>query len=305
MSELKVSLFGKFAVQFHSETAPGFEMAKVQELFGYLLTHRDRPHARETLADLLWSNSTGPQSKKYLRQTLWQLQSALNTLFAPGKNPLLEIDSEWVRLNSGNCLWLDVAVFEECFSAFSSEAGRELTPAQARTMQQAVGLYRGDLLEGCYQDWCLYERTRLHDACQLLLDKLMSYCEAHHEYEAGIVIGNRILRDDCASERTHQRLIRLYYLAGDRTMALRQFGRCAAALAAELGVKPSRATTALYEQICTDYLTASPASSAEKVAASLPELLGRLKQIQKLLADVQQQVQQDIQVVEGALGGPR
>ncbi len=64
-----------------------------------------------------------------------------------------------------------------------------------------MDLYRGDLLEGWYQEWCLFERERLQNAYMLMLDKLMGYCEAHSEYEQGLVYGDLILRLDHASER--------------------------------------------------------------------------------------------------------
>jgi two-component SAPR family response regulator len=89
-----------------------------------------------------------------------------------------------------------------------------------------VALYHGDLLEDWFQDWCLYERERLQNIYLAALDKLMDYCEASRDYDAGLAYGTRILRHDLARERTHRRLMRLYYLAGDRTSALRQYDRC-------------------------------------------------------------------------------
>ena len=77
-AKLTISLFGKFSVQFGNRTIDDLEKCKVQELFSYLLLHRDRPHPRENLANLLWSDVSTAQSKSYLRKALWQLQTALN-----------------------------------------------------------------------------------------------------------------------------------------------------------------------------------------------------------------------------------
>jgi hypothetical protein len=84
-----------------------------------------------------------------------------------------------------------------------------------------------------------------------MLDKLIAHCEAHHQYEAGTEYGAKILRYDRGRERTHWRLMRLRYLAGDRA------GRCAhtscvAALNQSFDVKPSQRTVALCEQIRAD-----------------------------------------------------
>jgi DNA-binding SARP family transcriptional activator len=138
-----------------------------------------------------------------------------------------------------------------------------------------------------------------------MLDKLMGYCEAHQDYEAGLVYGTRILRYDRARERTHRWLMRLHYLAGDRTEALRQYERCVAALDEELGVKPAERTIALYEQIRADRLDDPPLPQGKLMptatTAPMPDVLACLKQLQATLESVQSQVQQDIQAVETLL----
>ena len=70
MSQLKISLLGKFSVRRDEGALEGFEGGKVQELFGYLLLNRNRSHPREALANTLWGGSSTAQSKKYLRQAL-------------------------------------------------------------------------------------------------------------------------------------------------------------------------------------------------------------------------------------------
>ncbi|MBN1814367.1 MAG: bacterial transcriptional activator domain-containing protein [Anaerolineae bacterium] len=174
-----------------------------------------------------------------------------------------------------------------------------------------MDLYQGDLLEGCYQDWCIYERERFQHMYLAMLDKLMDHCQARQDYEAGLSYGRRILRYDCARERTHRRLMRLYYLAGDRTAALRHYERCVAALEKDLGVKPTRSTEALYEQIRADRLDELPVASIEiglppvTMDQSLVAALDRLKQLHVVLVDVQRRLQQEIQSVELVLESQR
>jgi DNA-binding SARP family transcriptional activator len=310
MATLCVSLFGKFSARAGEETLDGFDSCKVQELFSYLLLHRDQSHPRETLAGLLWGDNSTAQSKKYLRQALWHLQSALSAHEPQCERRALLVEPGWVQVNTRADLQLDVAAFEVCFASVQKKPGRELDDESARMMQEAVSLYQGDLLDGWYQDWCLYKREQLQNMYLTMLDKLMGYCEAHHQYEEGLIYGARILRYDRASERTHRRLMRLQYLSGDRTAALRQYERCVAALNEELGVRPAMLTVKLYEQICTDRLDealqlAAEHASAAPPTAMLPEVLGRLRQLQASLADMQRQVRQSIQSTELALKSRR
>lgn len=85
-----------------------------------------------------------------------------------------------------------------------------------------------------------------------MLNKLMAFMESCQEYETALLFGQRILQCDRAHERTHWRMMRLHYMAGDRTAALRQYERCVTALWEELGVEPAKWTSALYEQIRSD-----------------------------------------------------
>lgn len=300
MSSLRFQLFGKFRVLRNSQSLEGLDSSKEQELLSYLLLHRDRSHPREALASMLWGNTSTERSRKYLRQALWHLHSAFQTSELSCA-PVLLVQHDWVQLNLHQEIWLDVAVFEQAFAGSQGVSGKHLDRAGAEKLKAAVELYGGDLLEGWYQEWCLFERERFQNTYLLMLDKLMSYAIEHGEYEIGQGYGSRILQIDRASERTYRRLMQLQYMAGDRTGALRQYRRCEAALDEELGVKPERRTQNLYEQIRADKLNHSTPHDFENAftpAPPAPEMLGRLQRLQIVLAAVQKRIQRDISAVE-------
>jgi len=311
---LRIHLFGKFQARRGDECVRDLETPKMQELFSFLLLHRERPLSRETLATQLWGDSSTIQSKEYLRKTLWQLQKALDPNGAPSDGPqVLVVEPSWIRVNATARIWLDVSVFEEAYAQVRSIPGQNLDAAQACLLDEAVALYRDGLLVGLYQDWCFYERERLQNLLFAILDKLMTYSEARQEYERGVQYGERILRLDRAHEATHRRLMRLLYALGDRTGALRQYQRCVAHLNEELGVRPSSVTRRLYDAIAADlpafevgsvlHPSASPARDSGDY--SLVEVLAHLREFQSDLNRMQQQVQRDIQKVEQVIGDER
>jgi DNA-binding SARP family transcriptional activator len=202
MDSLRVCLFGKFDARFGERVLCGFHRRKVQELFGYLLLNREHPLPRETLAGLLWDDGSTTFSKKQLRQTLWQLQTALEPECEPASSHVLRVEPDWVYLNPAIDLWLDVSAFEQASALAQGIPGLKLDADKVAALQEAVQLYHGDLLEGCYQGWCLYERERLQSMHLTMLDKLMGYCEVHRKYELGLVYGARILSCDPASVPT-------------------------------------------------------------------------------------------------------
>jgi DNA-binding SARP family transcriptional activator len=303
VARITVCLFGKLSLQCNGHALSGFDARKIQQLLCYLLLHRDHPQPREVLASLLWADNSTDQSKKYLRQTLWQLQSALDQNHKLFNGSLLTVEADWVDLHSGADLWLDVAAFEDAFTPVQDIQGRDLDPEKAQLLEHAVQLYHGDLLEGWYEDWCLFERERFQNMYLAMLDKLMGYCEANNQYETGIVYGTRILFFDRAREHTHRHLMLLQYLAGNRSAALRQYERCSVALNEELGVKPAKSTLALYDQIRDDHINLTDPSTniahtPQLTPAPSQELLGRLNHVIELLAQVQNVAQHGMEAIE-------
>ncbi len=307
LAMLQICLLGKFQAQFDELNLQGLYAVKVQELFSYLLLNRDRPHHRENLGGLLWGDAQTSQAKKYLRQTLWQLQTAFNPLHKRANQSILNIESEWISINPEADFWLDVKEFEHAISLVREIPGQDLDRSKSQTLKDAVRLYKGDLLEGCYQDWCIFERERFLLIYLEMLYKLMRYCETHCEYETGLAFGEQVLRYDRAHEQTHYQLMRFYSLSGDRTGALRQFERCAAALVQELGVQPSKKTIALYEQIRADRAIDSDSSSSMDAdlpaSAAVPaqEMLRCLRRFRSDLLVLQKRVDQNLQILDKTL----
>jgi DNA-binding SARP family transcriptional activator len=292
MDTLFVHLFGQFRMRSNNSEDYRLKPGKAQELLAYLLLQHPRIHSRETLASLLWNQVSTTQALKNLRHTLWQVRGFLETTVGPD---LLEIDGERVSIKRDVSLWLDVATFKQIADQTGGVTSQALSQAQFADLEYAVQLYNADLLEGWYQDWCIYEREYFQRIVLILLDKLIEHCREQHQYENGIFYGERILRYDCAHERTHRGLMHLYYLLGDRTAALRQYQRCCDALQKELGVEPSSSTRVLYDQLCADRLqehavgAALPALNpplAGDISQAVADVLERLQQIHNLLSKV-------------------
>jgi DNA-binding SARP family transcriptional activator len=299
-----VRLLGRFEASIGSCNPKAFRARKTIEMLSFLLLYRDRPHHREVLAGTLWPESDTEQSRKYLRQSLWQLRTAGGTNAA--STPLLSTDTEWVQVNAGQ-LWLDVAQLEAAYARVKLIPGERLGADDAAELGRVVPLYRGDLLEGCYESWCIYERERVKAMYLSLLERLLAYCEATSRAEEGVAYGELLLRYDRAHERAHRRLMRLHYLAGDRTGAIRQFERCCEALREELGIAPGESTRLLYERLKSDVgppgssVTADGAVRASPPAPVSDESLRRvteeLHRSLAALADATCRVRDSIQVL--------
>jgi len=84
----------------------------------------------------------------------------------------LLVKPDWIQVNPQADFWLDVAAFEQAFALVQGEPGQALKPASVQAVQAAIPLYRGDLLEGWYQEWCLFERERLQSMYLAMLENM-------------------------------------------------------------------------------------------------------------------------------------
>jgi DNA-binding SARP family transcriptional activator len=210
-----------------------------------------QPHHRERLATIFWEEASTHASRKNLSQTLWRLRQALQSANVPMDDYLI-VDRECVSFNTSSVYWLDTEVFERTVTRYQGISGGKLTLEQAQELEDVVALFTGDLLEGIYEDWCLYDRERFSMRYLDTLGKLMIFHEANKTYKQGIMYGEHILSYDNTHERVHQQMMRLYWLSGNRNAALAQYKCCLQILRDALKAAPMPETTQLYQQMLHD-----------------------------------------------------
>ena len=88
------------------------------------------------------------------------------------------------------------------------------------SLKSAVALYRGDFLDGFYDDWIINERYRLEALFSETLARLMMGQEAGGEYSAALSTALRLLRRDPLREDAHRLAMRAYCRLGQRNAAL-------------------------------------------------------------------------------------
>lgn len=268
MLELRVHLFGPFQILSADREVAGPVLRKAQELLALVLLAPERNVRREVAAGAVWPDASPEASRKAIRQALWQIHQVTDDAEPSGR--LLLTDGEALRVNPERPLWTDVDAFTETARSVQATPVEDLTDAVLTAMARASELYRGPLLSSCYESWCLAGRAQLEDLHITLLDKLSRGYERRGLLEPAIRWAQRLLEIEPAHERSHRRLMRLYYQTDDRTRALRQYRRCQWVLEQELGIRPSVRTVALAAEIGAD---AVPADDGRAPALTPPATL--------------------------------
>lgn len=274
---LRIHLFGQPRFFYSDEPLRLNARPKILPLLAYLLVTRARRTSRETLAFTLWSDDSESGARANLRRHLYELQRILPP--TPPERPWLLSSSEGVQWNPNADYWLDIAEFER----LSESPG---------SLEQAVQLYTGDLVENVYEDWMFYERERLRDLCFADLGRLWTQYRAQGDYAKAIYFVQELLNRDPLREDALRELVTIKYEAGDRAGALKAYEVFSRKLRAELAVDPMPETEALYENIVRNArLSVQDRPETIEIAAAPPPsyhialpFVGRMREMESLRA---------------------
>src|SRR5215216_1947551 len=134
---LRLDLLGSLSITRDGVPVRGFLSSKVQALLCYLAVTR-RAHARESLMALLWGELPEERAAHGLRQALSNLQKLIGS-------DHLAITRQTVAFNTAAPHELDT----ETFLTLLQQA-ETASIGVHRRLRQAVGIYRGDFLDGFY-----------------------------------------------------------------------------------------------------------------------------------------------------------
>jgi DNA-binding SARP family transcriptional activator len=264
-----------------------------------LALESERPHRREALANLLWSEHPEAEARNSLRQALYQLRRIL----PPGveKEPHLLITPNQVQFNPASDHWIDVIEFKQLLSTCLSRHPSDtfLCNDCLENLSRAIQLYQGDILAGftlpyceTFTDWQVIKQEAYHRLAMDALALLAEHFESNQVYDQLIACAERKIELEPWRESAYRRQMRALAMTGQREQALQRYKSLQEILQRELGVAPTEGITRLYEQIRDgvlpgsrslpgDWLTAS-LSASHPPAAATPIFVGRQSELAQL-----------------------
>ena len=239
MPTSRLTTLGGFAFDVDAVSTPGPATRKARALMTFLVMSRDADAARERLLDIFWPDADPERARDSLKTALWSIRRCLRTAGVEA-DEFIVADKSIVRWTA------DTTVDALQFAQLAADDD----PAASR---QALQLYRGDFLEGDYDNWAVAERERLAALYETVLARVV---RTSKDTEAA----QRFIARNPYDEQAYATLIEAELAAGRRSSAASWVERCRNALS-EVGEKPSPAFEAQFgnivhiEPLVTDELT--------------------------------------------------
>jgi LuxR family maltose regulon positive regulatory protein len=265
MAVLKLTWLGVPGVEIDGHPLR-LEMRKTLALLAYL-SLSGHNQTRETLASLFWPEHDQKHALASLRRNLFSLSQSLPA-------GLLEADRETIGLRRDDSFIVDVHEFMDLVTLPKrhEHSSNWVCPDCLAALEKAASIYRGDFFEGfnlkdcpAFDEWQFFQRESLRSEYAGALERLAAYFQGQEEWEKAIDHARRWVAQDRFNEPAQRRLIDLYRLSGQRSLALQQFGNLEELLRDELDQAPEAETISLYET-----LLQTRESGATEEEAALP-----------------------------------
>ena len=162
MSQLRFFLFGSPRLGRRGEPVD-LGLRKAMALLAYLVVTKGE-YSRDDLATLLWPESDQSNARAGLRRTLYRINRTID-------KAILTTGRDTVRLDPKKAdIWTDVGLFQQHVRDCSPEGEpqEEITPHCLSVLEEAVALYKADLLAGfslpdclSFDEWLFFEAEGL------------------------------------------------------------------------------------------------------------------------------------------------
>lgn len=293
MSRIRVFLFGSIDVWIDERRVQQFPTKKSKSLFAYLALSKNRTFSRPVLAAQFWPDSDETHALRSLNTELWRLRA---TLKSAGIEPqeILRTDHDSIGFQHDSEHWIDAIEFDTLTQGVANGSTARSQADIAPVLRQSLELYRGELVDGLFDDWCGVPREAYRSRFTTVLEFLMQGSVEAQQWHDAIRLGRRLLQLDPLLEQVHRAIIKCHLALGNRAAALKQYAECAAILHNELRVEPMEETrqliTSLARPITPPRTEPAPLppdpSAAVRAAQPLEVALASLATARSLLEQV-------------------
>ena len=251
VTDLTVNMLGPVAIlrdPLRPLAADAWTTRRARDILCFIVSRRHHRASRDTIIDTFWGETDMAVVEKNFHPTVSHIRKALNSNQPLKQNFLLYRDGDY-QLNSEFSYRIDIEEFDGLLSEGENARRARNLEECVRAYEQALGLYRGEFMQGSYEPWVEEQRTYYREQYLRLLESLASVAETATDWQKAMQLAQLIVREDQFREDIHCLILRAHAAMGNRGAVKEHYEALKRILESELGVEPSTETRKLYERL--------------------------------------------------------
>ena len=256
--KLEITLLGGFQVKSDGIVIDDavWQRPAAKRLFQYFALHHGESLTRDRILDDLWPSSDPQQARASFRTiTSWLRKAIEPYLRAKAPSRYLSLKGDMYCFNplrNAELVAIDVETFEQTIKGILVAVEAQDVPSLPADLLLQLSLWQPLLPDLQYESWTLEARERVQESyVQGCLYVATSLLVLDRPAEA-MPWAERAIKTAPWLEEGYQALMRAHARLGQRTLALKTYADCVAALKRELDVPPSRRTEWIAKRLRTD-----------------------------------------------------
>ena len=221
---------------------------RARDILCFIASHRHHRTSKDTIIDTFWGDTDLEIVEKNFHPTVSHIRKALNSNQPLKQNFLVYRDGDY-QLNPDFSYRIETEEFERLISDGETARRERNFGRSIDCYEQAIGLYRGEFMQGSYEPWVEEQRTYYREQYLRILEALAAVAEKREEWARSMDLAQRILREDAFREDIHCLIMRAQAALGNRMAVKEQFETLRKLLQAELGVEPAMQTQKTYREL--------------------------------------------------------
>ena len=248
-ADLTIRMLGP--VEIHRDparplAADAWTTKRARDILCFIASRRHRRASKDTIIDTFWGEADFEAVEKNFHPTVSHVRKALNSNQPVKQNFLLYRDGDYL-LNQDFPYSIDIEEFDRLVA--EGEAARRAGDEQrfVEAYERALSLYRGDFMQGSYDDWVDEQRSYYKEQYLRMLETLAVAAQKREDWPRSLQLAQRILADDQFREDVHCMIMRAHAALGNRAAVKEGFEHLRRVLRKELGVEPAAETQRVYK----------------------------------------------------------
>ncbi|HEX8071545.1 MAG TPA: BTAD domain-containing putative transcriptional regulator [Pyrinomonadaceae bacterium] len=228
--------------------ADAWTTKRARDILCFIASRRHRRASKDTIIDTFWGEADFDAVEKNFHPTVSHIRKALNSRQPLKQNFLLYRDGDYL-LSQDFAYSIDTEEFDRLVAEADAARRAGKHDRQIELYEQACALYRGDFMQGTYDEWVEEQRAYYREQYLRMLEALAVAAQKQEDWPRTLQLAQEILRDDQFREDVHCMLMRAHGALGNRGAIKEQYDALRRLLRKELGVEPAAETQRLYKQL--------------------------------------------------------